>query len=435
MKRLQLLLLALLIVMPMVSFQTKAAAALPFDHEITNQYIAGQDWTYWSSSLTGADTVSGYLETDDTGQLLRFFICNASDYAIWAGGGTIYPYNLQQDVHTLSWSFDVPYSDTWYLVFANYASTSLYVDIGIDVNGDNTPRYSSTTYDETDYGVVLEAGAYYTLSGTIDAGTKISGHFSTFFTTDGLDFFICDATNFNTWKSGGSATVYSSVNDYHQSPIPTFTVPTTGEWYLVWSAEGQADAVTLSYGVILDTSGVTGTTTPTTPTTSAAPPPPGEEMMLLLVGIAGIVVVLVVVGVVCSKRKKPGPSGAPSTTVSPPPGGSTRPAGSQRNIVKGALKSYPRVSMPELAQILEMDEDNVRDLTLQLIASGEISGTFDKATGEFISKDASMVGRELRDSDGVLKIPRCPNCGAPLAGDHVIGDRVQCDSCGMEFTV
>ncbi len=420
MKRLQLLLLALLIMMPTASFQVKSAAALPFDHEITDQSISGSDWVYWSSSFTSADTVSGYLETDDPTQLLTFFICNSSAYTLWAGGGSPNVYDLQQDVHTLSWSFDIPYSGTWYLVFANYASTSLYVDIGIDVNGDNTPYYSTSTYNETGYGIVLEADHYYTLSGTMDAGTKISGHFSTFFTTDGVDFFICDEANFNIWKSGGSATVYSSANDYHQSPITSFTVPTTGVWYLVWSTEGKSDAVTLSYGVILDTSGVA---------TGISPE------MILLIGGAAVAVVLLVVCVVCSKRRKPGPSGAPSTTVRPLPGGSTRPAGSQRNIVKGALKSYPRVSMAELAQILEMDEDSVRDLTLQLIAAGEISGTFDKTNGEFISKDASMVGRELRDSEGILKIPRCPNCGAPLAGDHVIGDRVQCDSCGMEFTV
>ena len=394
MKRLQLLLLAILLMLPIAAFQVKTAAALPFDHEITDQYIAGTDWVYWSDSLTGSDTVSGYLETDDTTQLLTFFICNASTYAIWAGGGSPNVYDLQQDVHTLSWSFDIPYSGTWYLVFANYASTSLYVDIGIDVNGDNTPHYSTSTYDETGYGIVLEANQYYYLPSTLDAGTKISGHFSTFFTTDGVDFFICDEANYNTWKNGGSATLYDTANDYHQSPISTFTVPTSGVWYLVWSAEGQSDAVTLSYGVILDTSDVgTGI---------------GSEMILLIGGVVAVVVLLGIC-VVCSRSRKPGPSGAPSTTVRPPPGGPTRPVGSQRNIVKGALKSYPRVSMPELAQILEMDEDDVRDLTLQLIASGEISGTFDKTTGEFISKDASMVGRELRDSQGILKIPRCPN--------------------------
>ncbi len=69
--------------------------------------------------------------------------------------------------------------------------------------------------------------------------------------------------------------------------------------------------------------------------------------------------------------------------------------------------------MIELSKIIEMDEDRVRNNTLHLIAGGQITGTFDKSTGELISKDAALVGRELRDSARVLKIPRCPHCDAP----------------------
>ncbi|MCF2137871.1 MAG: hypothetical protein K9W43_11625 [Candidatus Thorarchaeota archaeon] len=80
--------------------------------------------------------------------------------------------------------------------------------------------------------------------------------------------------------------------------------------------------------------------------------------------------------------------------------------GTTRELVLGALKSYPRVSMNELSEILNIPTDVVRRATLFLIASGEIKGTFDKDTDEFTSVSASAAGRELRkDASAELDLP------------------------------
>jgi hypothetical protein len=105
------------------------------------------------------------------------------------------------------------------------------------------------------------------------------------------------------------------------------------------------------------------------------------------------------------------------------------------DIVEGALKSYPRISMSELSNIVGLPVNDVRRATLKLIADGEVKGTFSKDTDEFTSVTASQVGRELRDTADGVDLARCPNCGAPLKGSFVIGDKVHCDSCGVEYTV
>jgi uncharacterized protein (UPF0212 family) len=64
---------------------------------------------------------------------------------------------------------------------------------------------------------------------------------------------------------------------------------------------------------------------------------------------------------------------------------------------------------------LSSSEVDARNITLKLIASGSVSGTFDRYTDEFTSVAAAETGKELkRDSTDSLEIPRCPNCFAPL---------------------
>ncbi|MFW9907183.1 MAG: PCI domain-containing protein [Candidatus Thorarchaeota archaeon] len=423
MMKTKLVLLFMLLTLSVIAFQSEPVEALPFDYQITNQTLATDEWYFvWDSYVSG-DTISGYFETHASTQgLADFFICDAANYAIWDSGGTADVYNLEENMHTLEFSFTVTTTDTWYVVFSNYGgSSSITLDLGVDKNNDNTPYYSTSTYDVTAYGEVLEDDEYYYVYGTYGAGAEFSGHFSTFFPSDGVDYFICDQANFNIWTTGGTADVFDLKEDYHQANIGPFTVPTTGTWYLVFSAIGQADTVTLSLGVIIDTSGAATTG--------------GTDFQTIIIGLGAVsFVALIFICVMVNRSKRRGPSGPTPTYVTrptPPPGPQT--TAHTRELVLGALKSYPRVSMDELAEILEIPEDDVRRATLQLIASGEISGTFSKDTDEFLSKQASDVGRDLRDSSG-MGIPRCPNCGAPLSGTFIIGDTVECQSCGVRFT-
>ncbi|MCF2137872.1 MAG: hypothetical protein K9W43_11630 [Candidatus Thorarchaeota archaeon] len=120
---------------------------------------------------------------------LDFFICDADNYSEWEAGYSAIVYNKKDNMHTMWISFTTPYTDSWYLVYSNKdGSSTVSFDLGVDINDDNSPYYSSSTYDETGYAKVLEPDEYFALHGYFQKGTVLSGHFSTFFSNDGLNF-------------------------------------------------------------------------------------------------------------------------------------------------------------------------------------------------------------------------------------------------------
>ena len=423
------------VMISVLAISAEPVSALPMDYEQTNQVLDAGEYWYVYDSYTSGDTISGYFETHADTQGIKFFICDQANWDIWDGGGEATVYNLETNMHTLGFSFSVLSTDTWYVVFSNDAgSTTVTVDMGIDVNGDNTPRYSSSSYTTVRYAEVLENDEWYYVSYSLDAGDEISGHYSTFFTTDGIDFFIFDEANYNLWSTGSSATSYSSEDDMHQTPFGTFTVPTDGTWYCVFSAVDQSDTVTLSFGIDVDSVGATTSTDTTTTTGGGDEPIPDEMFIYMGLGFIGIIALLAIC--ICIKKRKPGTPAQPFTDRRGyPPSGPTGDVRSSDEVILGALKSYPRVTMSELGNILGLSEDQVRRSTLKLIGSGAIRGTFDKNTDEFTSLAATSVGREMReDYRDAFELPRCPNCGAQLTKTLVAGETHQCASCGTHIT-
>jgi len=427
--KLKFMFLASLLLLSVIAMSTGTVKALPFDNEYTDNSLTSGDYDSYYISLTTGDVLSGYYETDDPTMGLDFFIADDTNYNLWVASSGGSGYEVATNMHTNYFSLTIPSTDTWWIVFINNDDVTVWFDAAVDVNGENYPVYSDTTYDFTAYGEVLEVDEWYYVWDDFDAGTVISGHFSTYFTSDGVDFFICDESNYNTWDSGSIPTTrYGLKTNYHQANIDSFTIPTSGTWYLVFSNVDKVDTVTLSVGVLVDTSGATTGTTPTTGTgtTGAGEPMDITTIIIALAAIIGLVVCLVV----CTKMRKPSPGPTPGYIPTGPP-----PSSSTMDIVEGALKSYPRISMTELSGIVGLPVDEVRRATLKLIATDEIHGTFDKDTDEFTSVQASQVGRELRETADGRTLARCPNCGAPLKGSFVIGDKVKCDSCGIEYTV
>lgn len=305
--------------------QPRPVEALDFNAEYTNQAIpAGQWFKIWDTFSTG-DTISGYFETHASSQGLDFFICDQANLDLWEGGYTATVYHLEEDMHTLGYSFTVTSDDTWYCVYSNEGgSSTVTADIGWDKNDDNIPYYDPSSWDLTGYGEVLEPDDYYHISDTYYAGTKIDGWYETFFPTDGVDFFICDATNYNLWYTGYSATVYSHSVDMHIENIDEFTIPTTGIWHIVFVAADEADTVTLSFGLTVDTSGATTptttetttTTTSTTPSTSTSTDSGSELSTQVLLGI-GISLFLGILLIACIFSRRKGGAAAPSGGVPP----------------------------------------------------------------------------------------------------------------------
>ena len=277
-----------------LAFQAQPVEALPFDNEYTDQSISPGAYLYDTFILIAGEEISGYFETVSDAQGLDFFICDAANFTDWDLGFSATGFEVASNMHTYWFSFTAPYTDTWYVVFDNTGG-SLYItfDAFIDEGVDNTPSYSS--YDHSGYGEVLEDDEYLTVSLTLGAGAVIDGHFSTFFTTDGLDFFICDADNYADWIAGYSATGYSIETDMHVASIDAYTIPTAGTWYCVFVAQDEIDAVTFSYGIDVDTSGVVTTTT----TGGAA-----LEGSITAIGLVAAVLILGILCCVCRSKKK-----------------------------------------------------------------------------------------------------------------------------------
>ncbi|MHA1638326.1 MAG: hypothetical protein ACTSUO_00995 [Candidatus Thorarchaeota archaeon] len=409
------ILLLLILMCSVYAMSYEPVEALPFDNEYVNQWITANDYSYMDISLVNGDVVTGYIETDDTSMLLDFFICDYANLLIFDGGGNPTTYLSLDDVHSYAFTYTITSTMTWYFVFSNVDSSGVYVDVAIDVNGDNRPYYSG--YDTELNDQLLENDEWYYVWYELGAGSEISGHFSTYFTTDGVDFFICDEYNYDEWADGYTADVYGSIDDYHVASIADFTVPHDDTWYMVFSATGQTDAVTLSFGIDVVI----------------------VQPSFNVSGILGILGTLAVVGIVCfcccRKKQDQRPQLQPVRGGFTPPPRGFGDARSSDDIVLGALKSYPRISMNELADILKIPVDQVRRTTLKLIGTEAVSGTFDRRSDEFTSIDASEAGRELReDAMDAFALPRCPNCSAPLSKPLVAGETMECPNCGTWVT-
>ena len=143
---------------------------------------------------------------------------------------------------------------------------------------------------------------------TLTTGDVISGYLETDDDTMGLDFFICDASNYDDFDNNGyTATEYSTETEMHLATIDTFTVPATGIWYLVFYNNGQTDTITYSYGVEIDnTNTVTGI---------------GLGGLNVIGLVAGLLILIILCCVCRSKKKDTGYPAAPPTVdhyISPP---------------------------------------------------------------------------------------------------------------------
>ena len=243
--------------------------------------------------------MNGYFETSEATEGLDFFICDAGNFTNWDLGGSATGYEIATNMHTNYFSFTAPYGGDWYAVFDNTGgSTSVTLDVAIDLDTDNTPYYSS--YDYTGYGEVLENNEYQYVSFTVGAGAVIDGNFATFFSTDGVDFFICNQADFDDWESGYSIVENSPETDMHIASIDSYTTPTYDTYYCVFFAENEIDTITFSYGIDVDTSGVIGIDTG------------GLGLGLTAVGLIAAILILGILCCVCRSKKKE-PEYAPPT--------------------------------------------------------------------------------------------------------------------------
>jgi hypothetical protein len=283
--KLKVMFLASLLLLSVIAMSTEPVEALPFDNEYVDQSLGvGEYDSYWID-LTSGDVISGYYETDDTTMGLDFFIADDVNYDLWIseGGGT--GYEVATNMHANWFSLAVPSTDTWWIVFINNDDATVWYDAAVDINGENYPTYSDPPYDFVDNDIIIDEEEWYYAFGTYDAGTEFDIDFEVYFSTDPIDFFICDESNYNIWDSGGTPSVYRLTEDVTSGSISNFVAPSSGTWYFVFSNVDGIDTVTISLGIMIDTSGATGTGTTDTGTTE---PPASDGIPMWTILMAGV---------------------------------------------------------------------------------------------------------------------------------------------------
>jgi len=305
-----------------MAYRAQPAEALPFDNEYTDELINAGAYVYDNFVLTAGQELNGYFETSVDTDGIDFFICDSVNFTVWDLGGSATGYEIATNMHTNYFSFTAPYSGDWYAIFDNTGgSTAVTIDAAIDLDSDNTPSYSS--YDYTGYGDVLEDNEYEYVALTLGAGAIIDGNFATFFSTDGIDFFICNQADFNDWESGYSITQFNHKTDMHVASIDSYTTPAYDTYYCVFFAQSEIDTVTFSYGIDVNTSGVTSIDTG------------GLGSGITAVGLIAAVLILGILCCVCRSKKKE-PEYAPPTVdhYRAPPSTPTESTVIEREIVR-----------------------------------------------------------------------------------------------------
>ena len=88
-----------------------------------DEWIDGYDWYYVYMNLDDGDTI--YVEIEVTsGTEIDFFICDQENYDIWASYRSATGYRSREDVGSISTSYTVSSSGTWYAVFINSDSVT-----------------------------------------------------------------------------------------------------------------------------------------------------------------------------------------------------------------------------------------------------------------------------------------------------------------------
>jgi len=118
-KRLAILLLFLGLVLPLLVTAATPRNQTGHHPELdVDQWIGGYEWYYVQMNLDDGDTI--YVDIEVTsGAEIDFFICDQENYDIWASYGSATGFESRVNVGSISTSYAVSSSGTWYAVFIN----------------------------------------------------------------------------------------------------------------------------------------------------------------------------------------------------------------------------------------------------------------------------------------------------------------------------
>jgi len=144
-----------------------------------------------------------------------------------------------------SGTFDVPYQDTWYIIFWNN-----------DADMQTTYLESSVTYIENYFGgtrIDYEVYGYTYFLNPLQEGGIVDWYFEGTNTYVGIEVMAMDDTEFYDFQNSGSYMFYPLSDGSYYSDSGTFTVPYADEWYFVfWNSDSDELATDLNWGAIYD---------------------------------------------------------------------------------------------------------------------------------------------------------------------------------------
>ncbi|MHA1452852.1 MAG: zinc ribbon domain-containing protein [Promethearchaeota archaeon] len=303
------------------------------DYELNqnNLVISGLDWYYAYGDLLLGDEITGLIQTSDSDEDINFYIMDEDEYADYAGGFTFYGYHFRYNYHVLYVDFTIPYSDTWYFVIENDGLFSVTLDMYLDTNGDHSPYYSSTQWDQVENYETLEPAYlnYYLIGdGDLGKGDVITCSYATMFSSDGVDVYVLNEMNKDRYLAHTTYEYVYHRDGYYESSFEV-EIPEKGSYFIIFTSRDEADTITYGFGLNVK---------------KAFP-----LVAVLVGGGVGVVALAVTIplSVSASKKKKarlagqvPGVQPTSAPPAQPSVGGGQQPAGTQTPPDQGLSKSF-----------------------------------------------------------------------------------------------
>jgi len=197
--------------------------------------VAATGWQAMYKYRSAGVSMSGnFTIPDGVYRDINFFICDQANFNIWKGGGTASVYKLHTGNGPYAWTFTVPSSNTWYIVYDNTFSLLQ----GKHVVGWHADTYKASYYvtnkDEWASADAAECGP----------GGLISWSFSGTNTGAGIKVMALDSANFAKLKDSQTylSTILSDGSYYSSSG--TWIPSTVAIWNIVFMHVGPSTSST-----------------------------------------------------------------------------------------------------------------------------------------------------------------------------------------------
>ncbi|MCF2140372.1 MAG: hypothetical protein K9W44_10000 [Candidatus Lokiarchaeota archaeon] len=185
------------------------------------------DWVGYYWIMSGNDEISWSFSGTNTYVGIKVMVMDSANYNNFYYGYS-YTYYLESsgDYYADSGTFTIPYSDTWYIIFANYDSDQ--ESTALTYSASKTSNYFG--------GSLINYGAwgYSYFINSLDEASEVEWSFTGTNHYVGITAMAMDESEYAAFSSGYSYYYYSLSNGDYFSDSGVFTVPYSNIWYFVF---------------------------------------------------------------------------------------------------------------------------------------------------------------------------------------------------------